>query len=142
MTNAGIEQLKQDEGLRLSPYYCPAGVLTVGYGHAIQPHETSYLNRTITEAEAKKLLTEDIRHAELGARRYLPDFDLYSPPRKDALVNMIFNLGWGGFGKFRTFINYVKLQKWNAAAESLKRSLWYSQVKGRAERIIQAIKEG
>lgn len=142
MTDKGLERLKLDEGLRLKPYICPAGKLTVGYGHVIQTHETSYLNKEITQEQADKLLIEDVRFAELGVRRYFPDFETFSPGRKDALINMVFNLGWGGFGKFKNFINYVNLERWEIAANSLKRSLWYSQVKNRAERIIQAIEEG
>ncbi|MDV7391998.1 hypothetical protein RZS08_11610, partial [Arthrospira platensis SPKY1] len=29
---AGVELIKRFEGLSLTPYICPAGVLTVGYG--------------------------------------------------------------------------------------------------------------
>lgn len=142
MTNRGLEQLKIDEGLKLTPYICPAGVLTVGYGHAIQPHENKTLNRTISKDEAEKLLIQDVRYAELGARRYFRDFDTFTPARQDALINMVFNLGWSGFGKFRNFMNHISLGNWDVSAGILERSLWRKQVKGRAERIIKAIREG
>lgn len=31
--------IRKHEGLRLAPYFCQAGRLTVGYGHVILPHE-------------------------------------------------------------------------------------------------------
>ncbi|HJD55749.1 MAG TPA: hypothetical protein LFW21_03780 [Rickettsia endosymbiont of Pyrocoelia pectoralis] len=34
--------IKRFESLRLKPYYCPAGLKTIGYGHVIKPHEMLY----------------------------------------------------------------------------------------------------
>lgn len=32
-SQAGIELIKQFEGVRLESYVCPAGILTIGVGH-------------------------------------------------------------------------------------------------------------
>jgi len=39
MKDIVIQHLKQSEGFRSEPYYCPAGQLTIGYGHKIKADE-------------------------------------------------------------------------------------------------------
>ena len=87
---AGIDLVKSFEGLRLEPYYCSAGVLTVGYG-STGAHVTP--GKTITEAEAEALLAADLARFEAGV------CELITKPltqgQFDALVSFSFNLGCG-----------------------------------------------
>jgi len=81
--------LRRFEGLRLTPYYCEAGKLTVGYGHVILPHEQD-LRDGVTEAEAEALLLRDLSWAMYAARdvgRVLND------GQAAALACLIFNIG-------------------------------------------------
>ena len=81
--------LRRLEGLRRVPYYCPAGRLTVGYGHVILPHEQD-LQAGVTEAEAEALLLRDLAWALFAARdvgRVLTD------GQAAALACLIFNIG-------------------------------------------------
>ena len=48
-----IRQLALHEGLRLKPYKCTSGALTIGYGRNLDA-------RGITEAEAEMMLSHDI----------------------------------------------------------------------------------
>ena len=57
---AAIDFTASHEGLRLTAYYCPAGVLTIGYG-STGPHVRPGL--TITKATALKLLRDDMQIA-------------------------------------------------------------------------------
>lgn len=57
----GLALVKFFEGLRLTAYRCPAGVLTIGYG-STGPHVKEGM--TITEAEASHLLERDLITAE------------------------------------------------------------------------------
>lgn len=138
MTPAGLEHLKRHEGLRLTAYLCPAGVWTIGYGH------TAGVKRgdTITEAEAERLLVQDVAVAEKDARRLVPNFDSISPRRQDALVNMAFNLGYSRLSQFKTFLRCVRAGQWMAAGTSLETTKWYSQVRNRARDIVAAILQG
>jgi len=47
-----IRQLREHEGLRLPPYHCPAGKLTIGIGRNLG-------DKGITEKEAVMLLEND-----------------------------------------------------------------------------------
>jgi len=64
ISKKGLELIKSFEGLRLKPYYCSAGKLTIGYGHVIRKGENYPHEKAITEAEAENLLVKDVKHAE------------------------------------------------------------------------------
>jgi lysozyme len=138
MTPSGIDILKRHEGLRLKTYLCPAGVLTIGYGHTKGVTE----GMEITIEEADRLLHEDVAGAEWDVRQRVENFDMISPRRQDALINMAFNLGGTGFGKFKTFLRAVRAGEWKAASAALEFSKWYGQVHGRAKDIQQMILQG
>ena len=66
MTNEGLELIKKYEGLRLSPYLCPAGVPTIGYGTTVYPDGTpvSMSDPKITAAKAASLLKTEVAKYE------------------------------------------------------------------------------
>lgn len=138
MTEAGYRMLKRHEGLRLNAYLCPAGKLTIGFGHThgVNP------DMEITNEDADRLLHEDVASAEWDARKLLPNFDVLSPNRQDAIVNMAFNLGYPSLLKFKTFLRAMKAGEWTVAGTSLKTTLWYRQVQTRAKDIVQLILQG
>lgn len=84
-----LRLIRRHEGLSLAPYFCPAGLLTVGYGHVILPHEID-LRGGVTEAEAEALLLRDLAWSMAAARdvgRRLGDW------QAAALASLIFNIG-------------------------------------------------
>lgn len=84
---AGLALIKEFEGLRLTAYRDPVGVLTIGYG-STGPHVRPGM--TITEAEADALLQRDLERFE----KVVAELD---PKATDnqfaALVSFAFNLG-------------------------------------------------
>ena len=88
ISKAGIDLIKAFEGLRTEPYYCSAGVLTIGYG-STGAHVVA--GKAITEAEAEALLVKDLARFEAGVS------ELITKPltqgQFDALVSFSFNLG-------------------------------------------------
>lgn len=88
----GRNLIKEFEGLKLSAYRCPAGVPTIGWGHTAGVR----MGMTITEAQAEKYLTEDIRPLE----KYINQLGInLRQGQFDALVSWLFNLGTGNFSK-------------------------------------------
>lgn len=83
----GLELIKKHEGLRLSAYKCPAGILTIGYGHT----KTVKPGMTINKEMAELLLKIDVMAAE-NAVRNLVNIQL-NQNQFDALVSFTFNLG-------------------------------------------------
>lgn len=81
--------IRKFEGLSLAPYFCPAGLLTIGYGHVILSHEPA-LRGGITLDEAEMLLTRDLAWALYAARgvdRVLTN------GQAAALASLIYNIG-------------------------------------------------
>ena len=90
MGDLGLALLKSFEGCELSAYVCPAGVLTIGYGHT---GTDVYRGQTITMAEAERLLKQDLQRFEKAVR------DLIKVPfdqcEFDATVSFCYNVGEG-----------------------------------------------
>ena len=84
----GIELIMKYEGLELKSYYCPAGVLTIGYGHT---GKDVYEEQTITEKEAECLLINDLKSFELMVSRWLKI--AVNQNQFDALVSHTYNTG-------------------------------------------------
>ena len=95
ISQAGINLIKQYEGYRTVPYRCPAGLVTVGYGHVLGNGVTlsESDNRKFTIGEIDELLRTDLARFERGVSRYCPVYLTQS--QFDALVSFSFNLGLG-----------------------------------------------
>lgn len=85
-----IKQLiKNWEGCRLTAYRCPAGVLTIGYGHT-GPDVTP--EKRITQAEADSLFETDIRKFTAKVAPLFAGVNLNNN-QFDALVSLSYNIG-------------------------------------------------
>ena len=91
INQAGIDLIKDCEGLHLTPYLCPAKVWTIGYGHT----RTVRNGMSITQEEADHLLSGDLQIVE----RFIQL--LVTVPLNDnqfaALVSFTFNVGKSNF---------------------------------------------
>jgi len=89
VTDNCIKLIEHYEQLYLEPYICPAGVWTIGFGHAIKQGE--HFSK-ITKEEAYDLLKKDLLTAENAVctliRVPLENWQY------DALVDFVFNLGY------------------------------------------------
>lgn len=86
----GLSMIKRYEGCRLTAYKCPAGVLTIGYGHTSGAKE----GMTITQAQANAYLQADVAWAEAAVNKYM-DAYRWNQNQFDALVSFTFNCGTG-----------------------------------------------
>jgi len=90
----GINLIKQFEGCKLKAYRCPAGVLTIGYGHTGSDVKEFTI---ISQGQAEKLLKMDlIIHCNNVAKLVKVPLN---QNRFDALVSFEFNVGFGNFSK-------------------------------------------
>ncbi|MFO0110639.1 MAG: lysozyme [Alphaproteobacteria bacterium] len=118
---SGLALIKIHEGLSLVPYRCPAGVWTIGYGHAMRSQEVAKYTNGISEAEAGALLLMDVALAEAALRR-LVNVPL-TVGQFDALVSFVFNLG---AGRFQASTLRMKLNRgdYEAAAQEFPKWVW------------------
>lgn len=85
----GIELIKRFEGCKLTAYKCPAGVLTIGYGHT---GDDVTEGLTISQEDANDLLFDDVLCFENGVNNLVEGLDL-SQGMFDALVCFAYNVG-------------------------------------------------
>lgn len=119
----GINLIKKYEGLSLTPYLCPAGYATIGYGHRILNDEKFI---SISEEKAEKLLLEDLRSFENVILR-LADYPL-SDGQFDALVSFCYNLGEKTIQN-STLINKVNKKDYHGASLEFARWVYAGGVK-------------
>ena len=92
-SNVGIELIQKYEGCMLTAYRCPAGVLTIGYGHTGKVDgQEIYRGMKITKAKAIELLKSDLSKFEKHVMKYDSIYH-YNQNQFDALVSFSFNIG-------------------------------------------------
>ena len=90
---AAIALVKHAEGLYLKAYRCPAGVITIGYGHTAGVT----MGQAITAAQAEAFLAADLAAAARDVDR-LVKVPL-TPQQRGALASFVFNLGAGSLAE-------------------------------------------
>lgn len=119
--------MKQSEGLRLKAYMDTLGNATVGYGHKLAPgHDWS--NYTITSDYAEALLAIDLDSALLECTPLAEWLRLGAPARQDAVIELVFNMGLGGYKTFLRTRGAMATQQWQEVHDNLLASLWAKQV--------------
>lgn len=84
------EIVRQFEGLKLEAYVCPAGLLTIGYGHTLAVKA----GQTCTKRQAELWLTDDLQVAAKRLRERIgPVVDDLTDNQYGALLSFVFNLG-------------------------------------------------
>jgi len=89
----GIALIKRFEGFSATPYICPAGKNTIGYGHVIGAGED--FSGPVSEEDAEKLLQDDVKVPEQAVNRLVTA--QLNQNQFDALVSLIYNIGAAAF---------------------------------------------
>lgn len=115
-SNAGIELLKEFEGLRLKAYQDSVGVWTIGIGHT----KDVKAGDVITYQQAINFLYQDIKEAETAVNRMVRVFDVLTQNQYDALVSLVYNIGAGNFQN-STVLRETNRRNFNLAADAFRR---------------------
>lgn len=110
--------LKPDGLGQFRPYLCPAGVLTIGWGHTNVQGRQFDQNSRWSQAECDAELTQDMLAAETSVQRRVrvP----LEQPQYDALVSFTFNCGEGNLSK-STLLKKLNASDYDGAAREFKR---------------------
>lgn len=144
-----LRQLMRDEGTQRAPdgshvaYRCPAGALTIGYGHNLDANPIEGLGALscISEARARKILTADAAAFAAALDEEMPWWRELDEPRQAVLLNMAFNLG-PGLLKFKNTLRAVREMRWKDARDGMLASKWAGQVGRRASRLAEQMLKG
>jgi lysozyme len=137
MMSTLLEMVKEHEGLRLKPYTCTAGKLTIGYGRNIE-------DVGISEEEATFLLNNDIRRCKREAEQWCGQilWNKLSPNRQDVVIEMCFQLGLGTLQKFKKFKAALDALNFRQAAAEMLDSSWAQQTSKRAKTLAKLMEVG
>lgn len=131
--NSKYKQMTKDfEGLRLHPYKCTAGKLTIGYGRNLD-------DVGISRAEADMMFERDFAQAEAEARQlcrtYKVNYEDLIEQRFYVLTDMIFNMGYDRVSKFKKMLTALSKGDYDTAANEMLDSAWAIQVGNRAQQL-------
>ncbi|MBI1939176.1 MAG: lysozyme [Ignavibacteriales bacterium] len=107
----GFTLIKKYEGLSLTTYRCPAGLLTIGYGHT---GKDVIVGLTINEVAANNLLKNDVEKFE-DAIHVLVKVPLVQN-QFDALVSFAYNVGTNSL-KNSTLLKKINQSDYASAAD-------------------------
>ena len=135
-----LNQIRRHEGLRLDPYKCSEGYLTIGFGRNLETNG-------ISEAEAEFMLLNDL----VACESELKDegwFNQLDETRRAVVLNMAFNLGKPTLLKFKKFIGALSDDDYETASKEMVtgsnggESKWASQVGKRAYELADQMRTG
>lgn len=146
VNEAGYELIKHFESLHdgdesklgLQPKMCPAGIWTVGYGHALRDANGAFLKgeKDKDKAYMHELSDLTVEQAERLLHRDIAEFEDYvkwlvKVPLTDnqfsALVSIMYNIGRGAFAK-STFLKRLNNKDYEGCAEAM---LWWNKAGGK-----------
>ena len=142
------EEISADEGKVLHAYLCSESHKTIGIGHKVLEADTEnslYVydandndvadDQCISEGRCYELFQEDVQIAIGGCRKIYDNWEEHPQEIHHVLVNMCFQLGQGGLGKFKNFKTAIEDYQWQRASEEMMDSRWAGQTPERAERL-------
>ena len=134
-----LETLKRHEGVKHHAYRDSLGVLTIGCGRNISDSRR-HRGLGLSDAEIDYMLQNDIERTIKELSSEYPWFnDLEEGARRDAIINMHFNLGRLRFATFKRAIAHMEKANHKEAATEFLHSKWAKQVKGRALEVTDMI---
>ena len=134
-TKAFIERIKNNEGFRSTVYKDHLGFDTIGYGFAIKD---MYMYEEVASLQLTMYLEEKYNHLD----KNLDWFSDMPPEIQGVILEMVYQMGFSGFCKFKKAISNMKSKDWKGAATEMLDSKWAkSDSPGRANRLADIIRE-
>jgi|TARA_R110002073_G_scaffold106842_2_gene241054 lysozyme len=129
-----IESIKKHEGYVGVVYKDSLGIDTIGYGFAIKDLE-------LDEDICNEILVRKLKNLESMIKIKFNWF-IYMPPKiQDVVMEMCYQLGVGGFSKFKKTIAYLQNKQFHDASQEMLDSLWAKQTPNRAKELSNRVKE-
>ncbi len=131
-----LEMMITDEGERFKVYTDDRGNQTIGIGYNLS-------SRGISLAISRSLFKECRDEVLSDLVLIFIDQGFHSFPEQIQMVlfNMRFQMGSGGFRKFKKMIAAVKVYDWQEMIKEMKDSQWYRNYTTRAKKLITRVKD-
>lgn len=124
--------IAKHEGYVDHVYRDSRGFPTAGIGHLLTGSSLK-IGQKVSAEQITAWFKSDVAKAIAGARKDMGSgFDKLNEARQIVVIDMVFNLGTGGFGQFHQTIHAMNTGNFAQAATNMLQSLWASQVGHRA----------
>ena len=136
-------ELEIDEGCKYHISLDHLGLATAGVGHLLKesdPEHGKPVGTIISKERVAIWFDQDIQVTLDDCRKVFDDWDSMNEEVRLICCNMMFNLGYPRFCKFKLMIQAIKDGDHIEAAVQMKQSRWYKQVTNRADRLISRMK--
>jgi len=99
MNKAGIDLITSFEGFRPKPYYCPAGIISIGYGTTRYPdgRKVQMTDPPVTIEKAIQYLLNDVAASEDHILKVVTK--QLNENQLSALTSFVYNCGIGNFDR-------------------------------------------
>jgi lysozyme len=113
------------EGFRATPYICPAGVPTIGYGTTHYPdgRKVTLRDAPVTREQAEVLLENEVLKCVLAVIRQCPVILTGTDGQLGAIADFVYNLGPGRL-QASTLRRKINQGDWVAARKELMRWIY------------------
>ena len=132
-----VNMLKRHEGVRDKVYMCSAGYETIGVGRNI-----SKSGMGLSDDEVDYLLENDIVRVIKELSSEYPWFKDLDDVRKDAIIDIGFNLGATRLRGFKRALAAMDVADYKTASLEFLDSKWSRDVKGRSAELAHMIAIG
>jgi lysozyme len=143
MSKTAENVIKIEESYRSKPYYCTAGMPTIGYGKVIGKKGEPLPNITANRAEEDLFVREKIRELSYALMsRYPSAWSKCNQARQAILISMAYQLGLTGISKFQKMWMALSNGDFSLAAKEMLDSRWAKQTPNRAKRHAEQMERG
>lgn len=133
-------QVRDELGFH-KPYLDHLGVPTIGYGAtSIYGQRVTMKTAPLTDMEAKTLLRNDLFTAMNDASQFIEGFWFIGMVRREALVEMAYQLGGPKQRGFERAQLAGNGRNWSLMAAEMIDSLWHKQTTARCEEVAAMVK--
>jgi len=133
-----IEMLRKHEGVETHAYVDTVGKTTIGVGRNIDPKG----GLGLSSDEINYLLANDVKRVNAELVAAFSWYRTLGTARKDAIMDMCFNMGLPRFKKFKKALAGMAKGDYKTAAIEFLDSRWANQVGQRAITVTDIIRSG
>jgi|TARA_Y100000033_G_scaffold41000_1_gene41273 lysozyme len=128
------EEIKLHEGFVPRTYADSLGKRTIGYGHLCVEPEQWDDDKEYTKEELNVVFEKDFNEALKNAEHLIGERSI-NDTAKEVIIEMVFQLGIGGVGKFKNMWSALDREDYGEASFQMLDSLWAKQTPARAGKL-------
>ena len=129
-----MNRIKKHEGFVNKIYKDSLGKATIGFGHLVTKYDKFEDGKEYSKEELEYVFKDDFNNALAHANSLMDGLNLHQET-KNVIVEMVFQLGVGGVGKFKKMWEALRHQDYNKASKEMLDSRWAKQTPRRAEEL-------